>query len=41
LCSISCPDAAFKKMRREARRKRMKLHDLAAVLIATVTGPLA
>ncbi len=33
------PDEAFAKMRRQARSKRMKLHDLAAGIVATVTRP--
>src|SRR5207244_2092239 len=36
--SIS-PDQAFERMRRDARSRRMKLHDLAAGIVAT-TGPV-
>ena len=32
------PDAAFQRLRREARARRVKLHDLAAGLVATVAG---
>jgi hypothetical protein len=32
------PDEAFNRMRREARSRRMKLHDLAAAIVATVNG---
>jgi inorganic triphosphatase YgiF len=31
------PDEAFARMRREARSRRMRLHDLAAAVVATVT----
>ena len=34
--SIS-PDEAFNEMRRQARSQRMKLHDLAAGVVATVS----
>jgi hypothetical protein len=33
------PTEAFNKMRREARSKRMKLHDLAAAIVETVDKP--
>jgi hypothetical protein len=33
------PNEAFDKMRREARSKRMKLHDLAAAIVATTSRP--
>ena len=32
-------DQAFDKMRRQARSRRMKLHDLAASIVSTVAGP--
>jgi ANTAR domain len=38
--SIS-PDEAFDKIRREARSRRMKLHDLAARIVATAYKPPA
>ncbi len=34
--SIS-PDKAFEKMRRDARSRRMKLHDLASGIVATIS----
>jgi hypothetical protein len=33
------PDKAFHRMRRDARSRRMKLHDLAAGIVATVNQP--
>jgi ANTAR domain-containing protein len=33
------PNEAFDEMRREARSKRMKLHDLAAAIVATTSRP--
>ena len=36
--SIS-PEAAFARMRRQARSQRMKLHDLAAGIVSTVNKP--
>jgi ANTAR domain len=33
------PDKAFDRMRRDARSRRMKLHDLAAGIVATVNQP--
>ena len=33
------PDEAFLKIRGQARRRRMKLHDLAAGIVATVSDP--
>ena len=33
------PDDAFEKMRRDARSRRMKLHDLAAGIVSTVSKP--
>jgi AmiR/NasT family two-component response regulator len=33
------PTEAFSRLRREARSKRMKLHDLAADIVATASNP--
>jgi ANTAR domain len=35
------PEEAFAVLRRQARRRRMKLHDLAAGVVATVSHPAA
>ena len=32
------PDAAFQRLRREARARRVRLHDLAVGIVATVAG---